>query len=46
MISDATKRSILRSIHLILTIPILGYIYGEPSELHSMARLFGLSSFL
>jgi hypothetical protein len=32
MISNATKRSILRCIHLIFTIPILGYIYGEPSE--------------
>jgi hypothetical protein len=26
------KRSILRWIHLIFTIPILGYIYGEPSQ--------------
>jgi len=41
-----TKRSILRSIHLIVSIPILGYIYGKPSELHSMPPLFGLSSFL
>ena len=32
MISSATKRAILRSIHLILSIPILGYIYGEPSD--------------
>jgi hypothetical protein len=32
MISNATKRLVLRSIHLIFTIPILGYIYGEPSE--------------
>ena len=32
MISNVTKRSILRWIHLIFTIPILGYIYGEPSE--------------
>ena len=28
----ATKRSILRWIHLIATIPILGYIYGQPAE--------------
>jgi len=28
----ATKRSILRWIHLIFTIPILGYIYEKPSE--------------
>lgn len=32
MISNATKRSILRWSHLIVTIPILGYIYGEPAE--------------
>ena len=37
MISNATKRSILRSIHLIFTIPILGYIYGEPSEVQQYA---------
>ena len=37
MISNATKRSILRSIHLIFTIPILGYIYGEPSEVQRYA---------
>src|SRR5215831_3901571 len=37
MISNATKRSILRWIHLILTIPILGYIYGEPSEVQQYA---------
>ncbi len=37
MISSATKRAILRSIHLILTIPILGYIYGEPSEVQQYA---------
>jgi hypothetical protein len=37
MISNATKRSILRWIHLIVTIPILGYIYGEPSEVQQYA---------
>jgi hypothetical protein len=30
--TNATKRSILRWIHLIFTIPILGYIYGKPSD--------------
>jgi hypothetical protein len=30
--NNATKRSILRWVHLIFTIPILGYIYGEPSD--------------
>jgi hypothetical protein len=35
--NNATKRSILRSIHLILSIPILGYIYGPPSEVQQYA---------
>ena len=35
--NNATKRSILRSIHLILSIPILGYIYGKPSEVAQYA---------
>jgi hypothetical protein len=30
--NKATTRSILRWIHLIVTIPILGYIYEPPSE--------------
>ena len=33
----ATKRSILRSIHLILSIPILVYIYGPPLEVQQYA---------
>jgi thiosulfate reductase cytochrome b subunit len=37
MISAATKRSILRSIHLIFGIPILGYIYSPFEELPSYA---------
>ena len=37
MISNPTKRSILRWIHIILTIPILGYIYGEASEVRQYA---------
>ena len=37
MISNATKHSILRWIHLIFGIPILGYIYGEPSEVQQYA---------
>jgi len=35
--NNATKRSILRSIHLILSIPVLGYIYGPPSEVQQYA---------
>lgn len=27
-----TKRSILRWIHIIFALPILGYIYGPPAE--------------
>jgi hypothetical protein len=35
--SNATKRSILRAIHLIVSIPMLGYIYGKPSEVQQYA---------
>jgi hypothetical protein len=27
-----TKRSILRSIHLLFALPLFGYIYGPPEE--------------
>jgi hypothetical protein len=37
MISDATKRSILRSIHIIFGIPILGYIYSPFEEIPNYA---------
>jgi hypothetical protein len=37
MISNATKRSILRCIHLILGIPILGYIYSPFEEIPNYA---------
>jgi hypothetical protein len=37
MISNATKRTILRCLHLILSIPILGYVYGAPSEVAQYA---------
>jgi hypothetical protein len=30
--SNAVKRAVLRWIHLVFTIPILGYIYQPPSE--------------
>jgi hypothetical protein len=33
----STKRSILRWIHLIFTIPILGYIYGPAAEVAQYA---------
>jgi hypothetical protein len=37
MINKATKRSILRWIHLIFAIPILGYIYSPFEELPNYA---------
>ena len=37
MIGKATQRSILRWIHLVLAIPILGYIYSPPSEAQQYA---------
>src|SRR5438045_5704018 len=37
MMTNATKRTILRCIHLIFTIPIVGFIYGEASEVQQYA---------
>src|SRR5437773_9380680 len=37
MISNATKRSILRWIHLVFSIPILGYIYSPFEEIPKYA---------
>ena len=34
---NATKRSILRWLHLVFSIPILGYIYGPVSEVQQYA---------
>lgn len=39
MISEATKRSIVRWIHIILAIPILGYIYSPFEEIPNYAPL-------
>lgn len=41
--TNAAKRAILRCLHLILSIPILGYIYGEPSE---VAQYAGAARFI
>lgn len=30
--NNATRRSVLRWIHLVASIPVLGYVYGVPSE--------------
>jgi hypothetical protein len=35
--NQGTKRSILRWIHIIVTIPIFGYIYGPASEVQQYA---------
>ena len=37
MISNATKRTILRTIHLVLAIPIIGYVYSPFAELPNYA---------
>ena len=29
---ETTKRSIIRWIHIIFSLPLIGYIYGPPSE--------------
>ncbi len=36
--TEATKRSILRWVHIICGIPILGYIYDSPSDTHNYAH--------
>jgi len=37
VMKDATKRSILRSIHIVFSIPILGYIYSPFEEIPKYA---------
>jgi hypothetical protein len=37
MMKDATKRSIVRCIHLVFSIPILGYIYSPFEQLPTYA---------
>jgi len=37
MISNASKRAILRCTHLIVSIPVLGYIYEPASEVQQYA---------
>jgi hypothetical protein len=39
MISGATKRSILRWIHIVFSIPILGYIYSPFAEIPNYAPI-------
>ena len=37
MISDATKRSVLRWTHIVFGIPIIGYVYSPFKELPNYA---------
>jgi hypothetical protein len=39
MIANATTRSILRWIHIVINIPILGYVYGDASEVQQYAAV-------
>src|SRR4051812_9355292 len=34
---QSTIRSILRWVHLVVTIPVLGYVYGPPAEMEQYA---------
>ncbi len=38
--NQGTQRSILRWIHIIFGLPILGYIYGPPGEVQQYAPMF------
>jgi len=46
IMKDAANRSILRWIHIVFSIPILGYIYSPLKKFQSTPPVFGLSSFL
>jgi hypothetical protein len=43
---ETTKRSILRWIHIVFAIPILGYIYSPLNKFQTTPPLLGLSSCL
>jgi len=43
---EATKRSIIRWIHILFAIPILGYIYSPFEQIPNYAPLLGLFSCL
>jgi len=42
----AARRPILRWIHIVFSIPIVGYIYSPFEELPNYAPLFGMLPFL
>jgi hypothetical protein len=37
IMTESTKRSVFRWVHIICGIPILGYIYDSPSDTHNYA---------
>ena len=37
--THATKRSVLRSIHIIFGLPVIGYIYGPQSEVQQYVNV-------
>ncbi len=43
---EATKRSIVRWMHIVFAIPIAGYIYSPLRKFQTTPLLLGLSSFL
>ena len=38
--NSARKRTIVRTIHILFALPILGYIYGPPAEVAQYAPYF------
>ena len=44
--SQSIQRSILRWIHIVVAIPIVGYIYSPFDQIPNYAPLHGMSSFL
>ena len=38
--NNATKRSILRWVHIVFALPIFGYIYGPASEVEQYAPIY------
>ena len=38
--TDSAKRSVLRWVHLLFGLPILGFVYGPPEEVQQYAPYF------
>ena len=45
-VNRGLTRTIFRWIHIVFSIPILGYIYSPLTRFHSTPQLLGMSSFL